>query len=225
MLDELQSIKKHQVADIIPITSVPSNNNIIGTRWVFKVKADGRFKARCVVQGWKQRHGYDCGSTFAPVCRLESQRLLLAIATAKNWPILALDIQTAFLNGKLQETVFCKQPPGFETSDPTTGTPHVMSLRRALYGLRQSPAVWNSTINAELQKMGFTATASDPCVYTRGAHDGYVMLTLIVDDILLTGLSVSLLQHVQDMLKNFFSISELGPVSYTHLTLPTIYSV
>ena len=105
----------------------------------FKVTADGRFKARCVVQGWKQRHGYDCGSTFAPVCRLEGQRLLLAIATAKNWPILALDIQTAFLNGKLKETVFCKQPPGFETSDPKTGTPHVMSLRRALYGLRQSP--------------------------------------------------------------------------------------
>ncbi|CAM9204341.1 unnamed protein product [Sphacelaria rigidula] len=136
MLDELQNIYDHQVADIISAGSVPPNNNIIGTRWVFKVKADGRFKTRLVVQEWAQRHGLDCGSTFAPVCRLESQRLLLAIATVKNWPILALDVQTAFLNGKLQETVFCKQAPSFKTLDPTTGKPHVMKLRRDLYGLR-----------------------------------------------------------------------------------------
>ena len=96
MLDELRSINEHRVADIIPAGAVPPNNNIIGTRWVYKVKADGRFKARLVVQGWSQRHGFDCGSTFAPVCRLESQRILRAIATEKNWPVTALDVQTAF---------------------------------------------------------------------------------------------------------------------------------
>ena len=213
MLDELRSISDHKVADTIPSSLVPPNNNIIGTRWVFKVKADGRMKARLVVQGWAQRHGFDCGSTFAPVCRLESQRILLAIATAKNWPVLALDVQTAFLNGKLQETVFCKQPPGFETTDPVTGKPNVMRLRRALYGLRQSPNVWNFTINTELQNMNFRATASDPCVYTRGKQADYVMLTLFVDDILLTGPSIRVLQDVQDTLKTKFSISELGPVS------------
>ena len=47
----------------------------------------------------------------------------------------------------------------------------------------------------------------------RAAHDGYVMLTLFVDYILLTGPSVSLLQQIQDMLKKKISISELGPVS------------
>ncbi|CAM9927616.1 unnamed protein product [Sphacelaria rigidula] len=195
MLDELKSIKNHEVADIIPASSVPSNNNIIGTRWVFKVKADGRFKARLVVQGWSQRHGLDCGSTFAPVFRLESQRLLLAYATAKSWPILALDVQTAFLNGKLQETVFCRQPPGFETFDPTTGEPQAMRLKRALYGLRQSPNVWSVTMNTELRKMFFLARASDPCGYTKGYHEGYVMPTLYVDDVLMTGLSISILQQ------------------------------
>ncbi|CAM9668704.1 unnamed protein product, partial [Sphacelaria rigidula] len=166
-----------------------------------------------VVQGWSQRHGLDCGSTFAPDCRLESQRLLLAIATATNWPVFALDVQTAFLNGKLQETVFCKQPPGFETSDPATGGSQVMRLKRALYGLRQSPNVWNATMDTELRKMDFSATASDPCVYTKGSHERYVMLTLYVDDVLITGPSISILQQVQDALKSRFSISELGPVS------------
>ncbi|CAM9832998.1 unnamed protein product [Sphacelaria rigidula] len=155
MLDELQIIKNHEVADIIPASSIPSNNNIIGTRWVFEVKAHGRLKARLVVQGWSQRHGLNCGSTFSPVCRLESQRLLLAIATAKNWPTLALDVQIDFLNGKLQETVFCRQPSGFKAFDPTTGEPQVMRLKRALYGLRQSPKVWNVTMDTGLRKMFF----------------------------------------------------------------------
>ena len=48
MLDELRSINEHHSADIIPAEAVPPNN-IIGTRWVSKVKADGRFKARLVV--------------------------------------------------------------------------------------------------------------------------------------------------------------------------------
>ena len=54
MLDELRSINVHRVADIIPAGAVPPNNNIIGTRRVYKVKADGRFEASLVVQGWSQ---------------------------------------------------------------------------------------------------------------------------------------------------------------------------
>lgn len=50
----------------------------------------------------------------------------------------------------LQENVFCKQTPGFETTDPVTGKPNVMLLRRALSGLRQSTDVWNLPIDTEL---------------------------------------------------------------------------
>ncbi|CAN0097080.1 unnamed protein product [Sphacelaria rigidula] len=195
MLDELQSIKNHEVSDIIPASSVPSNNSIIGTRWVFKVKADGRFEARLVVQGWSQRHGPDCGSTFAPVCRLETKSVTSKFEVTGT-PVatrVALDVQTAFLNVKLQETALCRQPPGFETFDLTTGEPQVMRLKRALYGLRQSPNVWNDTMDTELRKMFFLATASDLCVYTKGSHEGYVMLTLYVDDVLMTGSSISIL--------------------------------
>ncbi|CAM9476172.1 unnamed protein product, partial [Sphacelaria rigidula] len=88
-----------------------------------------------------------------------------------------------------------------------------MKLRRALYGLRESPNVWNSTIDTELKTLGFSATACDPCVYTKGSHGGHIMLTLFVDDILMTGPSINLLHEVQDLLKTKFSISELGPVS------------
>ena len=106
-----------------------------------------------------------------------------------------------------------KQPPDFETTDPATGQPHGMSLRRALYGLRQSPHVWNFTVDSELQNIGLISTASDPCVYTRGLNDTHVMLNLFAVDILLTGPSIKLRQAVQDTLKTKLSFSDLGPVS------------
>ena len=74
MQKEMQSLDEHEVADLIPSESLPPGPSIIGTRWVCRVKADGRFKARLVVQGWaQQQHGIDCFTTFAPVCRLGSQ--------------------------------------------------------------------------------------------------------------------------------------------------------
>ncbi|CAM9761650.1 unnamed protein product [Sphacelaria rigidula] len=82
-----------------------------------------------------------------------------------------------------------------------------MRLRRALYGLRQSPNVWNShTIDTELQNMGFKVTASDPCVCTRGQQEHYVMITLFVDDILVTGPSIEIFQSVQDTQHKIFNI-------------------
>ncbi|CAM9393513.1 unnamed protein product, partial [Hapterophycus canaliculatus] len=51
------------------IDTRPAEASTIGSRWVFKVKPDGTFKAR---QSFGQRHGIDYGGTFAPVCRISS---------------------------------------------------------------------------------------------------------------------------------------------------------
>ena len=66
MRKELNSLDEHEVADLIPSTEVPPGGYIIGTRWVFRVKTDGRFKARLVVQGWAHQHGMDRFATFDP---------------------------------------------------------------------------------------------------------------------------------------------------------------
>ncbi len=210
MQKELSSLDDHEVADLIPFSSVPAGYSIIGTRWVYRVKTDGRFKARVVVQGWGQQHGIDCFTTFAPVCRIGSQRLLLAIAASKGWPVIAMDVQTAFLNGKLSEDVYTHQAPGFEKIESSTGKPLVWKLKKSLYGLRQSPSVWNLTIDKDLRLKGFTPTASDPCVYTKGSGHSYVMLTLFVDDILLTGPSSKVLQEVRHDLQRSFAMTDLG---------------
>ena len=52
---ELTGLQDHHVYDLVPISSIPSAFKPIGSRWVYKVKADSNFKARLVVQGWVNR--------------------------------------------------------------------------------------------------------------------------------------------------------------------------
>eukprot|EP00752_Nemacystus_decipiens_P018510 g16595.t1 len=117
----LQSLKDHEVADLITVDTLPPGASPIGSRWVFKMKPRGTFKARLVAQGYRQRHGIDCGETFTPVCRISSQRTLLCIAISKGLYVEHLDVNTAFLNAPVDEDVWVYQAPGFEDNHPETG--------------------------------------------------------------------------------------------------------
>ena len=52
----------------------------VGTLWVYMIKKDGVYKGQLVVLGWSQVPRIDCGGTFAPMYRLQSIRMVLAIA-------------------------------------------------------------------------------------------------------------------------------------------------
>ena len=95
---------------------------------------------------------------------MESVRLLLALAAAKNRHVHHLDIKSAFLNGELAETVFVRQPLGFTIK----GAEHkVLRLRKAFYGLQRAPQVWNAKLDTTLGELGFTRCATSTC-FTRG---------------------------------------------------------
>ena len=96
----------------MPATAVPAGHKIVGSRWVYKVKADKSYKGRVVVLGWGQVPGIDCGGPFAPVCRLQSVRMVLAIAAEFVFECWQLDYNTAFLNAKVEEEVYVKMAPG-----------------------------------------------------------------------------------------------------------------
>ena len=82
-------------------------------KWVYKVKRDERgaivkHNARLVARGFVQREGIDFEEVFAPVARMESIRLLLALAAVKYWRVHHLDVKLAFLNSELAEMVFIR---------------------------------------------------------------------------------------------------------------------
>jgi hypothetical protein len=85
---------------------------------VFKVKKDpqGRIikhKARLVAKGYAQHEGVDYDEVFAPMARIETVRLLIAVAAKRGWQVHHMDVKLAFLNGDLLEEVYVQQPPGF----------------------------------------------------------------------------------------------------------------
>ena len=113
---EMASLKKNNIYILLPATSpatsVPARHKIIGSRWVYKVKAENSHKGRVVVLGWGQLPGIDCGNMFAPVSRPQSIRMVLVMAAEYNLECWQLDYNTAFLNADVREEVYVKIAPG-----------------------------------------------------------------------------------------------------------------
>jgi hypothetical protein len=111
MEEEMHAIQKN---DTWELATLPSNHKAIGLKWVYKIKrnAEGevsRYKARLVAKGYKQKYGIDYKEVFAPVARLDTVRLLIALDAHHNWKIYQLDVKSAFLNGILEEEVYVQQ--------------------------------------------------------------------------------------------------------------------
>nr|GEW93491.1 retrovirus-related Pol polyprotein from transposon TNT 1-94 [Tanacetum cinerariifolium] len=87
----------------------------------------------------KKQEGIDYDETFAQVTRPEAIIIFLAFATYMNFIVYQMDVKSAFLNGKLKEEVYVKQPPGFENNEFPN---HVCKLDKALYGLKQALKAW-----------------------------------------------------------------------------------
>ena len=208
---ELQSIEKNEVWELE--STLPKGKMAIGTKWVFKRKlnADGeveRYKARLVALGYSQQHGADYDDTFCPVVRFESVRMLIAIAVQLGLKLHQMDITAAFLNGDLKEDVYLSPPEGLEVNGSRGKV--FCKLKKSLYGLRQSPRCWNSTLDAKLREMGFRQTPSDPCMYITSSEGEPLILAVYVDDIILAGKSEKLISEVKRKLAQYFEVKELG---------------
>lgn len=122
-----------------------------------------------------------------------------------------IDVNTAFLQGRLEDEVFMAQPPGF--TDPNHPN-HVCRLRKAIYGLKQAPKAWYSELKNFLVHSGFKNSLSDTSLFILKHNGKFVYVLVYVDDILVTGSDNNLVQQVIAALSNRFSIKDMGNLSY-----------
>ncbi|CAN1844804.1 Retrovirus-related Pol polyprotein from transposon TNT 1-94 [Linum perenne] len=185
MAVELQALHDNSTWDLV---LRPSHAPVIGSKWVYTTKfhPDGsldRYKARLVAQGFRQEFGIDYEETFAPVAKMSTVRILIALAAQQSWPLFQLDVKNAFLHGTLKETVYMECPPGYNKKSQDV----VCLLRRSLYGLKQAPRAWFETFQKTILSSGFIQSRSDPSLFTKTTTRGIAILLLYVDDMILTG--------------------------------------
>ena len=147
--DEWQTAMQVKMDSIVSVRTFelvppPRDQKPIGCKWVFRIKHTpsgeiAHYKERLVAQGFAQKPGIDFTETFAPVAKTDSIRLLLAFATARDFKIHQVDVKSAFLNSKLEEVIYMRQPKGFTAKGKEDW---VWQLNQTLYGLRQSGHVW-----------------------------------------------------------------------------------
>ncbi|CAN1323872.1 Retrovirus-related Pol polyprotein from transposon TNT 1-94 [Linum perenne] len=212
MNEELDALQENSTWEIV---SRPTNAPVIGYKWVYTVKfhPDGsldRHKARLVAQGYRQEYGIDYDETFAPVAKMQTVRLLLAVAAQSNWPLLQLDVKNSFLYGRLKETVFMECPHGFDKGSRDV----VCLLKRSLYGLKQAPRAWFETFQQTILQSGFVQSLNDPSLFTKTSSTGITVLLIYVDDMIISGSDPAGIAALRQVLQDNFKMKELGDLSY-----------
>lgn len=205
--EEIKSLKENETWEL---TKLPPGRRAIDCKWIFKIKRnnDGgieRYKARLVIKGCAQRKGFDYEETYAPVARLTTLRVLLSIINQKNLCATQMDVKNAFLHGTLEQEIFMKVPPGFDSNKE-----EVCRLKKALYGLKQAPRAWNKTFDKFVKNLEFKQSEVDKCLYILKSGIVTVYLLLYVDDMIIAGNSKEKIEYVKSALEHKFHMKDLG---------------
>ncbi|XP_020677018.1 uncharacterized protein LOC110095714 [Dendrobium catenatum] len=132
-----------------------------------------------------------------------------SVALHHDWPVQQLDVANAFLHGKLDETIYMTQPKVFEDQ---TNPNYVCHLHKAIYGLKQAPRQWYNTLTSYLVSIGFNHSTSDPSLLTLRQNNSQAYFLVYVDDILITGNNIELINNIINQLNQKFNMKQLGPV-------------
>lgn len=154
------------------------NKEVVPLTWIFKYKFDEhgyliKIKARIYVRGNLQATSQD---TYAATLALRIFRALIAIIYAFDLKTRQFDVVNAFPHVPLHEKTFCQPPQRINTA-----AGRILQLHRALYGLKESPALWQKHFYNSLTELGLQAVPNAPCLYA----NSHLFVFFFVDDIIM----------------------------------------
>jgi hypothetical protein len=177
-MKEFKQLERLGVFEVVPL---PPGKKALSTKLVYKKKYRPtgevkKYKARCVARGFLQKKGQDYEESWAGTANSTAIRVLIALAIAYGWSRHQVDIMTAFLHALLHEETYARPPPPIQLPKG-----FVWKLKRALYGLVQSPRAWFRRLKDEMIKLGFRQSPYEPCIYIHNSRR--LIISVVVDDL------------------------------------------
>lgn len=136
-----------------------------------------------VAKGVFAKDCLDYYEVFAPMARIQTIKLVVATTTFRGWPLHQLDVKLAFANGSLKENIYMSQPPAFEV---TGHEDKVYNLKKASYGIKQTPQAWDRRIYCFFFQLGFSRRTTEYGAYVRATISDLMIVCIYVDDLPIT---------------------------------------
>jgi Reverse transcriptase (RNA-dependent DNA polymerase) len=143
---------------------------------IFDVKHDGRHKARLVADG----HLTDAPleSVYSGVVSIRGFRIIMFLAELNHLEFWATDVGNAYLESFTTEKVYIIAGPEFGEYEN-----HIMTIRKALYGLKSSGQRWHDRLHDCLQDLGFNPCKAEPDIWMKRNGDIWEYIAVYVDDL------------------------------------------
>ena len=149
--------------------------------------------------------------TFSPIARMESIKILLALACHLKFKLYQIDLKTAFLNGFLKEDVYMAQPKGL--IDPHFPN-HVLYLKKTLYGLKQALRAWYDQLTQYLVSHGFTKGKVDQTFFIKREDGELIVAQVYVDYIIFQSTKDELAHSFLKLMQVEFEMSMIGELTH-----------
>ncbi|PLW08754.1 hypothetical protein PCANC_21880 [Puccinia coronata f. sp. avenae] len=193
------------------IVDIPKNHELLNTVWIFRKKYDqngvlSKFKARLCAAGNFQVEGENYAETYAPTGRPTALRSLLAMGHSNGLQIHQMDVKNAFLNGKLEDTIYLRAPAGLTI-------PHgkCLHLLKSIYGLKQAPRVWYHELSSFFTSANFSPSDADPCLFVSNDANWKCWVHVYVDDMVIVSRDVN---HFKELISSRYLMDDLGPMKH-----------
>ena len=210
---EIKDMLNRKVWKVVKLKNVPKNRRLIGVKWVFVKKRDGRFRPRIVAKGFMEIPGVDYSESFAPVVKDETFRLVVIVYLIYSsgdqddielWVAVIWDITTAFLYGDLDEEIYMRLPDGLEKFEKVNKNEDCLVLNKAIYGLIQAARQFYKKLKKVLVKdLKFENCKSDPCLFFNKTNLGICIICCYVDDLAFFGNKKAINDTVYNLKKQF----------------------
>lgn len=164
-----------------------------------------------VAKRFNQNLGIDFKETFSLEIKPSIIQIILSIAISHRWVLWQINIDNAFLNETLQESVYMEQLVGFVDSNKSN---YVCKLHESIYGLKQAPRRWYDQLRQTFSSWGFTRSRMGPSLFTLYTNKKVIWVLIYVDDIVVTRNNIVLIARIIQQFHIKFSLKDLGPLTF-----------